>query len=196
MTDCLLWLAEFDSPLDAAWVENETRHFSDSERDRLARIGRTLRREQFVVGHVLLRRLLAAHGVAEAVIEVGSDGRPLLAGAAPWHVSLAHRDRTVVALIATAAAGVDIERERSLRDPAALGAFLGDPHADPGSALERWVVAEARIKCGVGDALAWIARRDDVWIAVAGARNAPALWTHDLTNVTYNRIAQKWTAVS
>ena len=196
MTDCLLWLAEFDSPLDAEWVENETRHFSDSERDRLARIGRTLRREQFVVGHVLLRRLLAEHGVAEAVVEVGSDGRPRLAGAPPWHVSLAHCDRTVIALIATAAAGVDVERERPLRDPAALEAFLGDPHADPAHALERWVVAEARIKCGVGDASAWIARRDNAYIAVAGPPNAPALWTHDLINVTYNRLAQKWTAVS
>jgi hypothetical protein len=196
VTDCLLWLAEFDSPLDAAWIENETRRFSDSERDRLARIGRTLRREQFVVGHVLLRRLLAAQGAAEAVVEVDFDGRPRLAGATPWRVSLAHCDRTVVALIATAAAGVDIERQRSLRDPAALGAFLGDPHADPASALERWVVAEARIKCGFGAASAWIARRDDVYIAVAGASAAPVLWTHDLINVTYNRVAQKWTAVS
>lgn len=195
MTDSVLWLTEFATPLDAAWVERETRCFSTSERARLARVSRPLRREQFIVGHVLLRRLLAAHGVADRTVEVEPDGRPRLAAATPWRVSLSHCDRTVVALIAATAAGVDVERDRSLRDPAALAAFLDDQRADRLASLADWVIAEARAKCGTADAPAWITRRHDCWIAVAGARNAPALSAHDLSNQTYNPLEQKWTAV-
>lgn len=210
----VLWLTEFLSPLQQAWIEREMRSFSASEAQRLARIRRPIRREQFVAGHVLLRRLLMSVGVAEPMIDVAPDGRPHLAaadGASAWHVSLAHSRNAVAALASPAAAGVDIEVRRSLRDPHGVAALLGSSAAtfaaataagsDPSeSALKSWVAAEARAKAGSaastsGDTGAtWIADWNGCWICVAGTANSPETFVSDLTRETYNSAPQQWVA--
>lgn len=194
--ECVLWLARF-APLDAGWIGRQRAAFSPGEAPRLAQIRRALRREQFVAGHVLLRRLLRALGVAEPLIEI-RDGRPIAVGTR-WRVSLAHSDRAVAALASRAPAGVDIERLRPLRDPDAMLALLGRPPPDGGdasaAALQAWVVAEARIKAGAAAAAtAWVARHGDLCLAVAGTPGAPTMFVHDLAAETYNRAAQEWTA--
>ena len=64
----------FKSPLDATWQAAQIEAMTASERTRLARIHRSLRRDQFVVGHRLLRHLLALVGDDDSVIEVDAEG--------------------------------------------------------------------------------------------------------------------------
>ncbi|MGH6610209.1 MAG: hypothetical protein ACRECQ_08135, partial [Burkholderiaceae bacterium] len=80
-----LALARFESPLPAEW-QAAIATFTASEQSRLARIERSLRREQFIAGHQVLRWLLAEIGVEEVRIEV-EDGRLWLTSNAPLHVS-------------------------------------------------------------------------------------------------------------
>lgn len=209
----VLWLTAFDSPLPAAWIDIAVQSFSPSEVQRLARIRRLLRREQFVVGHVLLRRLLASLGVVEPSIEFAPDGRPRLArrdDSVNWHVSLSHSRSAVAALAAPAAAGVDIEFQRPLRDPEAVAALLGHAGAfaatvpagsDPGaSVLKLWVATEARAKAqsaerapGDRDA-AWLAEWNSCWVCVAGTANAPQTVVTDVMRETYNSAPRDWIA--
>jgi hypothetical protein len=124
-------------------------------------------------------------------------------------VSLAHSAGAVAALASTEPAGVDIEVQRTLRDPAGVVALLGQPCAArlPAGAdlselaLKSWVASEARTKAGRAEANArdepvtWLALRNSCWIAVAGTAASPQTFVSDLLRDTYNPVLQIWTAV-
>ena len=210
----VLWLTQFVSPLPAAWIEQQLQSFSASEAQRLARIRRPLRREQFVVGHALLRRLLKSLGLIDPKIEVAPNGRPHLAGVhlrGFRQLSLAHSRTTVAALASCEPAGVDVEVHRTLRDPAGVLALL---HADPNviaaeagtdpseAALKCWVAAEAGAKarnagCDPGASrVNRLALWNSCWICVAGTANSPATVVSDPLRETYNSTPLKWMAAT
>jgi hypothetical protein len=206
----VLWLAQFESPLPQPWVDDQFAALSDSERTRLARIRRPLRREQFVLGHALLRRVLVATGLSAPVIEVGDTGQPIVrSDDAPatdrdWHLSLAHSGGAIAALVAPEPVGVDIEIARQLRDAAGIVAYLGAAPKAPGAdlhavALQAWVIAEARAKVGSRAAPADSARVyttewNGCWLAVAGSTKPPDCFVSDPLLGTYNPLPLSWTA--
>jgi len=159
-TPCVvLWLTQFEAGTHNAWLTQQPTRFSPSERARFARITRPLRQEQFIVGHCLLRQLLSALGVHQPEIGVTADGRPYLVAPGPqtqsWYVSLAHSHSAVAALAAQAPMGVDIEKNRPLRNSTGLMHWLANlpldqaqTHAPVSSALalKLWVASEANIK--------------------------------------------------
>jgi len=83
-----LYLTRFDSPLPQAWQTAHMAQLAPTERVRLARIERPLRREQFVVGHCMLRRVLADMGKQAARIEVDAEGRVRLSANVPLFASI------------------------------------------------------------------------------------------------------------
>ena len=148
-------------PSSAGWL-------TEDERARLASIGATLRRRQFLAGHWLARQLAAgATGVDAARIGMDRDGlgrpRLLLDGMpSPWHVSLTHSDDRIAGAVARRPVGIDLEVPRRARDLAALARFTFSPaevvDLDAVAAEDRvaafyrlWALKEARGKrCGEG----------------------------------------------
>ncbi|MGZ8994790.1 MAG: hypothetical protein ACXW16_12310, partial [Burkholderiaceae bacterium] len=146
-----LCLARFDSPLNDAWQTARIAQLTPTERTRLARIDRPLRREQFVVGHWMLRRVLTDAEHRDAAIEVDAEGQVRLAAKVPLFASIAHSANTVAVVVAGFPVGVDLESMQPLRDARAAAEMLGLAAADAeesGSVLRAWVAAEARMKAG------------------------------------------------
>lgn len=156
----VLWLTQFEPERPKQWTAQRIALFSPSERTRLERIKKPLRREQFIVGHVLLRALLSALGAHNPEIAVTDEGRPYWTGTheqnPSWYLSLAHSQTAVAALAAQAPKGVDIEHDRTLRDGSGLIRWLTNQapvfsgayaHESPSTlALKLWVASEAHIK--------------------------------------------------
>ena len=194
--DALLCLTRFASPLPAGWQAQQTDRLSASESARLARISRQLRREQFIVGHCLLRAALATAGFDVAAIEVAPDGRVVLVAPLPVHASIAHTRNAVAVVVARSPVGVDLETEQS-RDPRAAAALLGMAYAnDPAHVTRTWVVAEARLKARLhADAPTWVSSWDSCQLAVAGTATPPLAGVLDAMAGNYNAVALHWEAV-
>ena len=192
-----LCLTRFDSPLTHAWQTAQIAQLTPTELARLARIDRPLRREQFVIGHCMLRRVLAGH--QHATIEVDAEGRIRLSANVPLFASIAHSANAVAVVVAGVPVGVDLESMQPLRDPRAAAAMLGlvaDGVDDAGSVLRAWVTAEARMKAGP-EALAqvWRTPWERCQLAVAGAANQPITGVLDGITGTYNAVELQWEAV-
>lgn len=190
----------FESPLDAAWQAAQIEAMTASERVRLARMTRPLRRDQFIVGHVLLRHLLAMMGEHDAAIEVDAEGRAHVAHSrGPCHVSVAHSGRAVSAIVALEPVGIDLEASRQLSDPRAAAAWLGLAHDDEVKSeqvLTAWVAAEARFKAGPNARQRlWQARWQTCLMAVASTAAAPLTVVFDTMDGTYNRTELHWDVV-
>ena len=194
-----LCLTRFDSQLTHAWQTAQIAQLTPTERMRLARIERPLRREQFVVGHCMLRRVLADAGQQNATIEVDAAGRVRLNANVPLFASIAHSANAVAVVVAEVPVGVDLESMQPLRDPRAAAAMLGlSPGSaeDAGSVLRAWVAAEARVKAG-REALAqvWLTLWERCQLAVAGAANQPLTGVLDGITGIYNAVELEWEAV-
>jgi len=194
----LLCLSRFDSPVADGWQASQIERLTPTERARLARIDRPLRREQFVVGHSTLRWVLAAAGFGDAMIEIAADGQVLLHASVPVYASIAHRANAVAVLVADVPVGVDLESMQPVRDGRAAAAMLGlaDGAHDTASILYAWVVAEARLKAGPqARAQAWRSTWDRCQLAVAGTANPPLVGVLDAMTGTYNATELQWEAV-
>ena len=196
--DPLLCLTRFASPLAADWQAQHVDRLSATECARLSRIRRQLRREQFIVGHCMLRAALATAGCGAASIEVAEDGAVVLRAALPLHASIAHTGTAVAVVVAGSPVGVDLETEW-LRDPRAAAALLGitggNTH-DPVSVTRAWVAAEARIKARLHAAApVWVSGWDCCQLAVAGIATPPLAGVLDVISGNYNAVALHWEAV-
>lgn len=195
----LLSLTRFESPLPAKWLAEQVDRFTATEHARFTRISLPLRREQFAVGHRMLRWLLAAAGLGEPQIEVDSDGRPRLAADTPAYISIAHSANTVAAIVASGPVGVDLESMRAMRDPCAAAALLGmpaDSASDSTAVLRAWVVAEARLKAGQRALpYLWRSTWDNCQLAVAGIATPPLTGVFEAMTGTYNAAELQWEAV-
>ena len=194
-----LRLTRFDSPLNDAWQTALIAQLTPTERARLDRIERPLRREQFVVGHWVLRRVLADAKHSDAAIEVDADGRVRLTAKVALFASIAHSADVVAVIVAGLPIGVDIESTQPLRDARAAAAMLGLEATDAknsDSVLRAWVAAEARMKAGP-EALAqvWRTPWERCQLAVAGAANHPLTDVLDATTGIYNAVELEWEAV-
>ena len=194
-----LYLTRFESPLPGPWQAAQIARLTPAERARLARIDRPRRREQFVVGHCMLRWGLAAAGLKGATIEVDAMGRVLLHAAAPLYASIAHSDNLVVVVIAGDLVGVDLESMRPTRDPRAAAELLGLPADQAGDArvvLRAWIIAEARLKAGpqARDRM-WLSIWEGCQLAVAGTPKPPLTGVFDGMTGIYNATELPWEAV-
>ncbi len=193
-----LCLTHFDSPLLPAWQAAQIAQLTATEQVRLARIERPLRREQFVVGHGMLRQVLADAGQQAATIEVDARGRVRLSANVPLFASIAHSANAVAVIVAGLPVGVDLESMQSLRDPRAAAAMLGLPPdgvQDSGAVLRAWVAAEARMKAGPdAHSQVWRTRWARCQLAVAGAANQPLTGVLDGITGIYNAVELEWEA--
>ena len=194
----LLCLSRFDSPLADKWQAAQIDRLTPTERTRLARIDRPLRREQFVLGHSTLRWVLAAAGFNDAMIEIAADGQVLLHASVPVYASIAHSANSVAVVVAGARVGVDLESMRPVRDTRAAAAMLGlaEGAYDTASVLRAWVIAEARLKAGPqAHTQVWRSTWDRCQLAVAGTANPPITGVFDAMTGTYNTAELQWEAV-
>ena len=191
-----LALGHFESPLPAVWCAEQVALLTASEHARLERIERPLRREQFVVGHALLRRLLIEAGYDDARIAVEADGRPRLEANTPVYTSIAHSADAVAVIIAGGPVGVDLESTHAPRNPRAAAALLGLPAADASDSVavvRAWVIAEARLKAGQ-QALpdVWWSAWHQCQLAAAGMTFPPHTRVFDVMAATYNAVELRW----
>lgn len=147
----MLWLADIAPARRSDWIDAHAGWLSASERARWQRIARPERRAQFLAGHVLLRRLVAACGAdaaAEVVVTSDTDGRPGVAG---WQPSLAHSKHWVAALLDADGdtVGVDIEWMQPTRQIETIVRLACSVEAEsPERAYLIWAQREAEIKAG------------------------------------------------
>ncbi len=194
-----LYLTRFESPLPGTWQAAQIARLTPTERARLARIDRPQRREQFVVGHCLLRWGLAAVGVEGATIEVDAEGRVVLRAGAPLYASIAHSENLVAVIVASDPVGVDLESMRPTRDPRAAAELLrlpADQAVDATVVLRAWVIAEARLKAGpqARDRM-WLSTWEGCQLAVAGNPKPPLTGVFDGMTGIYNPTELQWNAV-
>ncbi len=138
---------------------------TDEERRRFDGMASAERRDSFLAGHRLARELGAEwHGVAFTRVSVGRlvDGRPCLrvdGSASPLSISLSHSGGWILAGIAEAPIGVDVEVPRRARDTLALARHVFAPEeverlqllpaaSRLGAFHETWALKEARGKQG------------------------------------------------
>ncbi|MDQ3187410.1 MAG: hypothetical protein M3Q28_00705 [Pseudomonadota bacterium] len=193
-----LWLSRFESPLSASWQVARIATFTGAERARLERIERPLRREQFVLGHHMVRLLAQSAHVDDASLDIDRDGRLLLSAKPPAYVSIAHAMTAVAVVVASQPVGVDLESPQALRDPRAAAIHFGLPanEADPLSVLRAWVRTEARFKAGPqASAQAWESQWNDCRLAVAGLTEPPLTGVFEAMTGTYNATELTWVAV-
>ena len=193
-----LYLTRFDSPLPGSWQAAQIARLTPAERARLARIDRPQRREQFVVGHCMLRWGLAAAGLEGATIEIDAEGRVGLHGDAPLHASIAHSENLVAVAVAGDPVGVDLESMSPMRDPRAAVELLGlrtDQAGDALVVLRAWVIAEARLKAGSqARARIWLSTWEGCQLAVAGTPKPPLAGVFDGMTGIYNATELQWEA--
>lgn len=191
-----LALTRFESPLPIAWETEQIASFTSSEQARLARIKLARRRQQFIVGHLMLRWLLKSGGHADPRVEVDNDGKPRLPAGAAIHVSIAHSADAVAAIVAASPVGVDLEPMRSMRDPRAAAALLGMTAAESNRSLvlQAWVATEAQLKGGpAGSGEVWLSEWSGYHLAVAGV-SAPLTGVLHVLTGTYNAAELEWRA--
>ena len=197
-----LYLSRFDSPLLDTWQAAQIARLTSTELSRLARINRPQRREQFVVGHCVLRQGLTAAGLEDATIEVDAAGRVLVQASVPLYASIAHAETAVAVMISGSPVGVDLESMKPTRDPRAAAELLGlpaDRAGDANAVLRAWVIAEARLKAGppAGEPI-WLPTWLSVWegcqLAVAGTPSPPVTGVFDGTTGIYNATELQWEA--
>lgn len=189
-----LALARFEWPLAAAGSADELAvTLSASEQAYLARVERPIRRMQFTVARRVLQWLLAQSGLGAAAVEVGDDGRPLVASSAPAYASIAHSGDAVAVVLAGDPVGVDIEAARVFADPAAAAAAINSAGNDSAAVLRAWVASEARLKAGERAANAvYRTTWDRYELAVAGVNNPPLTGVLDVLTGTYNAAGLNW----
>jgi hypothetical protein len=190
-----LGLACFETPLKAQWQSLVIASFTASEQARLARIERPLRREQFVIGHQMLRWVLAAAGLDNVPVEIAANGAPRPACMPPVYASIAHSGTTVAVVVAGEPVGIDVETTRALRDPRAAAALLGLPLEgdDSDSVLRAWVLNEAQYKLGsVMPGHAWSASWESCQLAVIGVVNPPLSGVFEIATGNYNLAELRW----
>ena len=106
---------------------------SRQERERLAAMRSARRREQFLAGHWLARRLAAdcfGGMPTEYLLESGASGAPRLRSLRDdtgCHASLSHSGEWLAAALAPFAVGIDVEASRKPRDLLALAATAFSP---------------------------------------------------------------------
>jgi phosphopantetheinyl transferase len=157
-----LWLAEISPATRPEWIERHTAWLSATEHARLQRIVRPERRAQFLAGHILLRRLVAARtGVAahEVVVTSLPDGRPEFEALPGWRPSLAHSKRWVAGLLISGPenAGIDIEFMQPARQIEAIVRLACS--VETGSREDAyliWAQREAEIKAGGHPNATWV----------------------------------------
>lgn len=157
-----LWLADIKPATLPDWIERHASGFSASEQARLQRISRPERRTQFLAGHVLLRRLVAARsGVAAAQVRIESqrDGRPDLLEPAGWRPSLAHSRQWVAALLVANGdgPGVDIEFMQPTRQIQTIVKLACSVDAESREhAYLVWAQREAELKASTNPPETWV----------------------------------------
>lgn len=100
---------------------------SEHEQSRLVGITAPRRRKQFLAGHWLMRRALAAFtGVEGGFWPLGASaaGAPLVVSKPALHLALSHSADWVVCAVSDAAVGVDIEAPQRGRDFACLAPMV------------------------------------------------------------------------
>jgi 4'-phosphopantetheinyl transferase len=195
----MLWLADIAPARRADWIDAHAGWLSASERARWQRIARPERRAQFLAGHVLLRRLVAACGTdaaADVVVTSGDDGRPGVSG---WQPSLAHSKQWVAALLDAdgAPVGVDIEWMLPARQIETIVRLACSVEADsPERAYLVWAQREAEIKAGSQRQSTRVATWNGHALA-ACASAAPAVALVDLeTQTAPVALGFAWTTIS
>jgi hypothetical protein len=179
-----LWLADIAPALRPQWIDAHAAWLSGEEQTRLQRFGRSERRAQFLAGHILLRRLVAAHtGAApqDVLIDARADARPAVVARVAVQASLAHSRQWVAALLQTGAAsvGVDIEFMHPARQIESIVKLACDVDASSREhAYLVWAQREAAIKAG-GGASTWVTSWTGHAIAVCAAA-IPAVAVLDL----------------
>lgn len=148
------------------WVQESQQQglawLSPGEQARLARISASSRRNEFIAGRWLARRVLAAAHGGEAtawVITAPHSGPPTVSGPAraPVYLSISHSGDKVACAVGGCPIGVDLEVPRRTRDFLALAEGVCSPEerqrlraAEPASrsALfhECWTLKEAWLK--------------------------------------------------
>lgn len=191
----MLVLTRFESPLSPHWQSQQLQRFSPQEHARFARLSRPLRRQQFVVGHAVLRHMLSEALGDDATIEIGSSGDPCIAAATRTHASIAHSGTAVAVALSSEPIGVDLESARTLRDPRAAAALMNlSPDTSESTAVLRaWVAREAWVKVGAPPVIqigraSW----DGCELALAGVRNAPLTRVFHLGVGIYNAVDLAW----
>ncbi|HVG04590.1 MAG TPA: hypothetical protein VM937_06575 [Burkholderiaceae bacterium] len=194
-----LYIGRFDSQLPEAWEAAQIALLTLTERARLARINRPQRRQQFIVGHCLLRWALVAAGLDEATVEVDSEGRVLLGASVPVHASIAHTGTAIAVVVAGVPIGVDVESMHAMRDSRAAARMLGlpdDQSHDARSVVRAWSITEARLKAGAqASAAVWLTAWQGCQLAVAGIPNPPLTGMVDAMTGIYNATELPWEAV-
>lgn len=132
---------------------------SESEFARLATIRHGGRREQFLAGRWLARRVLAGRfdsGPARAVLVERRSQPPAVGGhELSRFVSISHGAQWVAAAAADVAVGIDLEQRPRVFDAAIAPLLLepDEPALDADGLLQRWVAKEAWLKRFGGGAL-------------------------------------------
>lgn len=191
-----LGLTLFESPLAPAWVAEQSAVLSVSEQSRLSLIERPLRREQFVVGHRLLRLVLAQCGLHDVRIEVDPSGKLVIRSNAVVYASVAHSGNAVAVGVCGSAIGIDLEASRVLADPSTAAALVGTTDASNSGVLHAWTTSEARLKAGhAAQIVAWRADWQDCLLAVSGVSHPPLTGVFEVMAGTYNPIELRWEQV-
>lgn len=190
-----LVLARFESPLTPLWQSQQLAQLGAGEEARLARLSRPLRREQFVVGHAVLRHMLSEVRGNDARIEIGPSGSPLIAAPTRICASIAHSGHAVAVALSSSSIGVDLEAPRALRDPRAAAVLMNlssDVPESP-SVIRAWVTREARHKAGAAAAQhLWRTAWEGCELALAGSTNAPLTCVFQLEAGLYNVVDLTW----
>ncbi|MGO4393369.1 4'-phosphopantetheinyl transferase superfamily protein [Variovorax sp. M-6] len=159
---CLLWRVDLDTapaPVDVACL-------SEAEWERARRFVFRRDRERFIAAHAALRRILSIRTGSSAALldfDLGSFGKPSLAGHAGLHFNLSHsQSEALIAVNEASEVGVDIEVLRPMSDAQELAATCFTPNEIrtlqglPADARERaflvgWTRKEACLKAlGLG----------------------------------------------
>lgn len=152
---CVRDLVQESQQQGLAWL-------SPGEQSRLARISASSRRNEFIAGRWLARRLLAAvhGGVPKAwLLSAPESGPPAVRGPVPGPVclSISHSGGSVACAVAASPLGLDLEVPRRTRDFPALADAVCSPEererlhaAEPASRdaifHECWTLKEAWLK--------------------------------------------------
>jgi 4'-phosphopantetheinyl transferase len=149
------------APLDAETATLEIELLSDDERTRAARFAFEIHRRRFIAARIFLRRALGrltGRAPGRLVFAYEPGGRPLLAIPNAPEFNLAHSNGVaLLAVIASGAVGVDVEKTKPLSDsdavaantmhPSELAAFHALPERERLAAFYRhWTRKEALLK--------------------------------------------------
>lgn len=199
---CVSQLAQASQQQGLGWLGTE-------ECARLARISAFGRREQFIAGRWLARRVLAAvHGGEPSawVLSAPDTGPPTVRGPAsgPVYLSISHSGDKVACAVAASPVGVDLEVPGKTRDFVALADAVCSPaererlHAAESARREAvfhesWTLKEAWLKSRGEDMSPSRLAQIDTVLASAGAQ--ARLWQGDgitLALVAQPELALEW----